>query len=152
MSRIDKSSCECMDMEWYGVDKVGNIGVFCSAGVGNLPEFVCENEERSYKIIEWFEHLKPSTSSIIYHEMPEKGREVAEEFSDKGLFYFDSDDWTKFNVSNLKKYYTKASSPKKALKYELLPNEIKNILSFNFLNIDNFENVETVSVPHAYDM
>lgn len=152
MSRIDKSSCECMDMEWYGVDKAGNIGVFCSAGVGSLPEFVCENEERAYKIIEWFERLKPSTSSIIYYEMPEKGREVAEEFSDKGLFYFDSDDYTIFNVSNLKKYYTKASSPKKALKYEFLPNEIKNILSFNFLNIDNFENVETVSVPHAYDM
>lgn len=47
MSRISADECKHMDMEWYGVDRQGNIAVFCSGGEGNLPEFVCENEERA---------------------------------------------------------------------------------------------------------
>lgn len=39
MSRISSSECFNMDMEWYGVDRQGNIAVFCSAGEGYLPEF-----------------------------------------------------------------------------------------------------------------
>lgn len=52
MSRIDSSECFCMDMEWYGVDKKGNIAVFCSAGEGYLPEFVCEDVERAEELME----------------------------------------------------------------------------------------------------
>ena len=47
MSRIEAGECEHMDMEWYGIDRQGNIAVFCSGGEGNLPEFVCENVERA---------------------------------------------------------------------------------------------------------
>ena len=50
MARIDRSECFCMDMEWYGVDRNGNIAVFCSAGEGYLPEFVCEDAERTDEI------------------------------------------------------------------------------------------------------
>ena len=39
MSRISSSECFNMDMEWYGVDRQGNIAVSCSAGEGYLPEF-----------------------------------------------------------------------------------------------------------------
>ena len=39
MTRISGVDCSCMDMEWYGVDKRGQIAVFCSAGVGNLAFF-----------------------------------------------------------------------------------------------------------------
>lgn len=35
MSRIHAGECEHMDMEWYGVDRQGNVAVFCSGGVGN---------------------------------------------------------------------------------------------------------------------
>ena len=40
MSRIEAGECEHMDMEWYGIDRQGNIAEFCSGGEGNLPEFV----------------------------------------------------------------------------------------------------------------
>lgn len=36
MSRISAAECALRDMEWYGVDRKGNIAVFCSGGVGNL--------------------------------------------------------------------------------------------------------------------
>ena len=35
MSRIHAGECEHMDMECYGVDRQGNVAVFCSGGVGN---------------------------------------------------------------------------------------------------------------------
>lgn len=52
MSRIEAGECEHMDMEWYGIDRQGNIAVFCSGGEGNLPEFVCENVERADELME----------------------------------------------------------------------------------------------------
>ena len=36
MSRISAAECALRDMEGYGVDRKGNIAVFCSGGVGNL--------------------------------------------------------------------------------------------------------------------
>ena len=42
-----------MDMDWYAVDRQGNIAVFCSVGEGYLPEFVCEDVERVDKLMEW---------------------------------------------------------------------------------------------------
>lgn len=41
MSTICAEECFALDMEWYGVDRQGHIAVFCSAGEGNLPKFVC---------------------------------------------------------------------------------------------------------------
>ena len=65
MSRICAGECEHMDMEWYGVDRQGNIAVFCSGGVGNLPEFVCENDERACELINYFENFEKMTSSVL---------------------------------------------------------------------------------------
>ena len=58
MARIDRSECFCMDMEWYGVDRNGNIAVFCSAGEGYLPEFVCEDAERAEELMEYFDTVE----------------------------------------------------------------------------------------------
>lgn len=55
MSRIGAGECSYMDVEWYGVDQQGHIAVFCSAGTGYLPEFVCENIERADALIDYFE-------------------------------------------------------------------------------------------------
>lgn len=54
MSRIGSEECFVMDMEWYGVDRRGNIAVFCSTGEGCIPEFVCEDRERAEALIEYF--------------------------------------------------------------------------------------------------
>jgi hypothetical protein len=58
MSKISSDECFAIDMEWYGVDRQGNIAVFCSAGEGYLPEFVCEDKERADELIEYFNLIK----------------------------------------------------------------------------------------------
>ena len=65
MSRIEAGECEHMDMEWYGIDRQGNIAVFCSGGEGNLPEFVCENVERADELMEYFDKFERITDSVV---------------------------------------------------------------------------------------
>lgn len=151
MSRIEKSDCFCMDMEWYGVDKNGNIAVFCSAGEGYLPEFVCENEERADKLIEYFQSAPKVTISALLFQSIEQVEAVAREFSDKGLYYFDSSDGTKFGIETLHEYYTKLSVPQKPLKYKLLPEKIKSLMKYNFMEVEDFSLVSVVQVKHAYE-
>lgn len=152
MSRISADECKHMDMEWYGVDRQGNIAVFCSGGEGNLPEFVCENEERADELIAHFDKFEKITSSILIFPKTKIGRaeQIARDFSDKGLYYFDADDGTKLGVCTFHEYYTKHSAPQNPLKYELLPKHVREILKHNFLEIEDFSLVDTIHVKHAY--
>lgn len=142
-----------MDMEWFGVDRHGHIAVFCSGGVRNLPEFVCESEERADELMESFEKIGKITSSILMFPQTKIGRaeQVAREFSDKGLYYFDADDGTRLGICTFHEYYTKHSYPQKPLKYELLPNHIREILKHNIMEIEDFSLVDTIYVKHAYE-
>ncbi len=150
MSRVKVDECKYIDMEWYGVDRQGNIAVFCSAGTGNLPEFICEDRERADELIDYFEDTEKHTESVLQFEMTDAEEKCARDFSDKGLYYFDADDGTKIGVATLHKYYTKQSCPKKPLKYELLPSHIREMLKYNFMEIENFSLVNTIHVKHAY--
>lgn len=152
MSRISADECFCMDMEWYGVDKQGNIAVFCSAGEGHLPEFVCEDAERANELIEYFDKIEKITSTILIFPKTKVGcaEQVAREFSDKGIYYFDADDGTKLGICTLHEYYTKHSFPQRTLKYKQLPEHIREILKHNFMEIEDFSLVDTIHVKHAY--
>lgn len=147
MARISANECEFMDVEWYGVDRQGNIAVFCSGGAGNLPEFVCESEERVHTLMEYFAAISKSTQSIL---LIGAAQQAAKTFSDKGLYYFDSDDGTKSGVGTLHQYYTKWSYPEKPLNYEQLPQHIREILKHNFMEIEDFSMADTIQVKHAY--
>ena len=101
MSRIHAGECEHVDMEWYGVDRQGNVAVFCSGGVGNLPEFVCENHERADELIDYFEMLEKMTSSVLMFHQSKGEEQCARNFSDKGLMlsrlvdtFFSRTSWT----------------------------------------------------------
>ncbi len=76
--------------------------------------------------------------------------QVARDFSDKGLYYFDSDDGTKLEVTTLHKYYTKHSYPEKPLKYDLLPKHMRETLKYNFMEIEDFSLADTIYIKHAY--
>ena len=54
MSRIESEELSMTDVEWYGVDRKGKIAVFCSAGIANVPEFVCADKERQECLIALF--------------------------------------------------------------------------------------------------
>lgn len=146
MSRILVGECENMDMEWYGVDRKGNIAVFCSGGVGNLPEFVCENRERADELIDYFDILEKMTSSVLMFSQSRDAQQCARDFSDKGLYYFDADDGTRPEICTFHEYYTKQSYPKASLKYEQLPQKIQEILKYNFMEIEDFSFVQTIYV------
>lgn len=148
MSRISEDECFAMDMEWYRVDRKGNIAVFCSAGEGYLPEFVCENKERAEILIEYFECVEKTTETIIHFRSLPQAEQVARDYSDKGLYYFDSDDMTREGVATLQTYYTKLATPCKPLKYELLSDEIKQLLGSNFMEIDDFSEINEIEIKH----
>jgi len=139
-----------MDMEWYGIDRQGNIAVFCSAGEGYLPEFVCESRERADELMEFFEKAEKITGSILHFKMAKRAEQVAREFSDKGLYYFDADDGTKVGICSLHEYYTKWSSPQSPLKYESLPEPVREILKYHFMEIEDFSLENQIHVKHAY--
>lgn len=118
-----------------------------------MPEFVCESEERADELMESFEKIGKITSSILMFPQTKIGcaERVAREFSDKGLYYFDADDGTRLGICTFHEYYTKHSYPKKPLKYELLPNHIREILKYNRMEIEDFSLVDTIYVKHAYE-
>lgn len=150
MTRISAGECSCMDMEWYGVDRRGQIAVFCSAGVGKLPEFVCENVERADELIEYFDTLeKKGESRLYFHSIP-RAEQVAQEFSDKGLYYFDSNDGSRYGISSLHEYYTKLSEPTEPLYFDCLPDDIKALLGENIIDVEDFSLADTIRVIHAY--
>lgn len=101
--------------------------------------------------MEYFDTVKKSTGSTLFFESIERAEQVAREFSDKGLYYFDSDDGTRFGIGSLHEYYTKFSAPQEPLKYELLPDHIKELLKLNLMEIADFSTVNTIYVKHAYE-
>lgn len=151
MSRIGAEECFCMDMEWYAVDRKGNIAVFCSAGEGNLPEFVCEDVERANELMEYFDKIKKITNSILLFKSIESAEYVAREFSDKGLYYFDANDGSKYGICTLHEYYTKLSYPQDPLKFESLPKHVKDILRYNFVEVEDFFLESEMHIKHAYE-
>ena len=152
MARIDRSECFCMDMEWYGVDRNGNIAVFCSAGEGYLPEFVCEDAERTDELMEYFDTIEKITDSSLFFKSIERAEQVAREFSDKGLYYFDSDDGTRFGIATLHEYYTKSSAPLRPLEYERLPEHIRDLIGHNRMDVEDFSAIHVLHVKHAYEV
>lgn len=143
MSRYKKDEMCVYDIEWYGIDNLGNIAVFCSAGYADVPEFVCGNKERAEKLVDFFD-IMPHITDCKLHFIPcskTLSKEVAENYSKKGLFYFDSDDNSKSDkgICTLQLFYTKQSSPENPLKFKDLPENIQKLLRYNFMNIENFE-------------
>ena len=65
MSRIEKDELCFTDVEWYGVDKKGNIAVFCSGGQATVPEFVCANKEKYEQLIFLFDNSVSSTVLLV---------------------------------------------------------------------------------------
>ena len=155
MSRITFEELFTIDVEWYGIDRVGNIAVFCSAGKANVPEFVCADKERYALLIDLVQALPPISNVQFYFECSTKNSlplQVAKEFSEKGLFYYDSDDHSKAkdNISVLQSYYTKSSAPVKPLLYKDLPKQLQELLKDHFLPVDNFETNSMIEIDNAY--
>lgn len=144
MSILHATEWEYMDIEWYGVDRQGQIAVFCSGGVGNLPSFVSENLERTNTLIEFFAALEKTTSSILICKQTPSEEQCARNFSDRGLYYFDANSDIQQDISYPD--YIKQSSPTSTLRYEQLPANIQEALKHNFMDIENFALIQSVHI------
>ena len=150
MPRIRPEECAALDVEWYAVDSQGNIAVFCSAGEGSLPEFVCEDAGRTDVLAEYFAGREITSGSVLLVHRPARAAQVAREFSGRGLYYFDADDGTGAEVCALRTYYTKQAYPQKPLRYGQLPEHIRQLLGRQVLQTVNFALADTILVKHAY--
>lgn len=155
MGRITKAELECMDLEWFAIDKKGQVAVFCSAGVANVPEFVCSDEDSTNELMELFDML-PNVSEVelcFEESISNSGSvKVANDFSKKGLYYFDSDDNSrkKDNIASFQEYYTINSRPLKPVIYNELPARIKELMKDNILEIEDFSKKTVIKVTNAY--
>lgn len=152
--RITETELCTLDIEWYGVDRRGNIAVFCSGGAANVPEFVCESMERVDMLIDFFDKFPRKSECMILFEPSKKNplpRQVAESFAGKGLFYYDSDDMMgkAKNVAVCQKYYTQNAYPLSPLKLDELPRAIREILEKQRLDVEDFSRAECIEVAQG---
>lgn len=102
--------------------------------------------------MEDFDTAEKITDSALFFKSIEQAEQVARGFSDKGLYYFDSDDGTRFGVAMLHEYYTKRSAPLRPLEYEKLPEHIKDLLGHNHMDVEDFSAIHILHVKHAYEV
>lgn len=155
MSRYAENELCIFDIEWYGVDKRGQIAVFCTGGAGNVPEFVCANRERADFLAEFFGGLPSVCGCELCFVPPSKNplpKQLAEEYAGKGLYYFDADDCSRSSENTVvyHEYYTKAAYPLKPLLISDLPANIRCMLDGGRLEVADFSIPQRVYIKHAY--
>lgn len=155
MIRIKDEELCTIDVEWYGIDKKGNVAVFCSAGEANVPEFVCADKERYEKLVYLFDKLPVVSDTLICFKPCKNNHlpvEIAETYSNKGIYYYDANDCSKSekNICVCQEYYTINSKPLSPIKYSDLPIKIQELLKDNFLDINDFDNESVVKIKNAY--
>ena len=115
-----------------------------------MPEFVCESRERADALMDYFDMLEKKTGSVLMFPQSEGAELCARGFSDKGLYYFDANDGTQPGICTFHEYYTKQSYPQSPLKFERLPESIRELLAHNCMEIEDFSLIQTIHVNHAY--
>lgn len=71
MAGISPEALCALDVEWYGLDALGQVAVFCSGGTGIVPDFVCADQEKQERLVELSDEL-PANSETVLHFVPSK--------------------------------------------------------------------------------
>ena len=143
---ITELDLEIEDIEWYGVDETGKIGLFMSGGSLAVPGFICKSRENLEKVCDFFCKLDVQISNRvgINNNLVYPRQEFITEckhMSQKGIYCFDiSDD------KNLDNQYVYVSKPEKPLLIDELPIEIQTILLEYRLTGANFEIDDTILI------
>ena len=135
------------DIMWFGVDMNGCIFACTSAGIANVPEFVCKSKEQTEFLADYFiEKLEKTTGEIL--EMPYIDNPLMNDavlLAQKGIFVFDAVSDHSEQYGN----YTKIASPKTPIQYNLLHDEIKKLLQEHTIPVDAAKE-KYICVKHAY--
>ena len=114
---------------------------------------MCEDAERAEELMEYFDTVEKITDSSLFFKSIERAEQVAREFSDKGLYYFDSDDGTRFGIATLHEYYTKLPPRLRPIgSNERLPEHIRDLLGHNRMDVEDFSAIHVLHVKHAYEV
>ncbi|MBS1795227.1 MAG: hypothetical protein JSS81_15325 [Acidobacteria bacterium] len=137
-----------LDLPWYAVDLEGRIGHFTTGGEKLFPPVVAESREDWEVLNNYFENL-PAIQEGNYIVCPDLRNKLdsrlvpnifgyikpSAEMSARGLFAYDSP------PDDNERSYIRVTMPKKELKFDDLPEEIKNILqNFRLSEIDFTQN------------
>lgn len=135
------------DIMWFGVDMNGCIFACTSAGIANVPEFVCASKEQTELIEDYFtKELEKTTSAVL--EAPYVDNRLmrdATELAEKGVFSFDA----VTDNSEHDREYVKIASPKTPIRYAALPDDIKKLLQDHIVPVDAAKD-KYICVKHAY--
>jgi len=143
---ITEVDLEIEDIEWYGIDETGRIGLFMSGGSLAVPKFICKSRENLEMVCDYFRKLDNIITDdvMINNKLSYPRKEFVFEcklMSQKGVYCFD--------ISNDEKndnQYIFISKPQKSLNVKDLPFEIQNIMLNYKMNLVNFERDELISV------
>lgn len=139
--RITNIDLQCEDLMWFAIDRNGYIAEFTSAGMGNVPEFVCADREINDVLVDYFMNALVETTLeqlVVEYEDNDLINDAIN-LSRKGLYCFDASG----------DIYEKICSPKVPLHIDKLPTNIRDIMSKRLIDIDVTAN-DTIEVEHAY--
>ena len=123
-TKYDNIMQQTLDIDWFMIDRKGNIAHFASGG-SILPESVAYSIENNETLHKYFSSIKESVEVIIHENNPKaKLTDSFAQMAEKGLFSFDVENAGEFASTN----YVKVVSPKKPLNINELPTEIASIL------------------------
>ncbi len=143
--RITKLDLQCDDIMWFGIDNRNHVFECTSAGCGNVPEFVCKSKENAEFILNYFlNNLEENTKEKLLVEYNDNNQLLKECIclSRKGIYCFDI-----FEEDEEK--YVKLVEPLEPINFNDLPQNIKDRMSDNRVDIDVAKE-KIISVEHAY--
>lgn len=87
-----KKYTDGIDLVWVCVDKDGYIGAFVTAGIGEIPEIILENNNLLFeKIEDEILSLNKSSNVILTAQLPKS--EDFMEIAKRGIFVYDWDNY-----------------------------------------------------------
>ena len=145
--RFTEIDLQIDDIMWFGVDMNGCIFACTSAGIANVPEFVCASKEQTELIEDYFtKELEKTTSAVL--EAPYVDNPLMRDatgLAEKGVFSFDA----VTDNSEHNREYVKIASPKTPIRYAALPDDIKKLLQDHIVPADAAKE-KYICVKHAY--
>ncbi len=134
--RYTEEMQETLDVDWFAIDRYGNVAHFASAG-GRLPESICESREDNETLITFFRSLPVTNSDLFLNDriIKEKGlltKEAEERYlkdfifmSQRGLYSFDKKALGQFLDTD----FQLIAKPLNPLNFNSLPVNVQNLVS-----------------------
>lgn len=143
--KFSETDLICEDIMWFGIDKNGYIFECTSAGVGNIPAFVCKSREETDMLEEYFLNTatKTTVGKILIKDEENDLCNDCKTLSSKGLFCYDA------VIEDNHHDYIKIAEPEEPITINDLPDEIKSIMESHKVDVDVTTEIN-INVQHAY--